>query len=85
MRESAANVGSNAIVAAREHCKQWMDRLKGVEHVPFREPDYINLLRASLVAASLGMFSVDGRIGRQPLTESLESADKELNTNAASQ
>lgn len=84
VRDAVASIGSEAIVAAREHCDQFVDLLDDVEHAAYRDPDRVNLFRASLVAASLGMFSVDGRIGRRPLKESLESADKEWDTNAAS-
>ena len=84
-KETTAYIGSEAIVAAQEHCQHWAELLDGVDHVPYREPDRVNLFRASLVAASLGMFNVDGRIGRRPLKESLESADKKLERNAASQ
>ena len=85
VKDAVVSIGCDAIAAARVHCEQWTDLLDDVEHVAYREPDRVNLLRASLVAASLGLFSVDGRIGCRPLNESLESADKELDTNATSQ
>lgn len=78
-------VGEQGIDATHNHCAQWIARLRDVEKAPFREPDQTNLLRATLVAASLGMFSVDGRRGRRPLQEALNAAQKEQVDHAASQ
>ena len=85
VRSGSCSIGEQAIDAARDHCDGWVARLKDVENAPFREPDQTNLMRATLVAASLGMFSVDGRRGRRPLQEALVAAQKERNTDAAGQ
>lgn len=46
--------------AARASARAWRDRFRRQERVPFNEADFINLFRASLVAASLGLFGRGG-------------------------
>jgi len=44
------------IAAARKNAQAWRDRFRRQYRLPFNGSDHLNLLRASLVAASLGFF-----------------------------
>lgn len=44
------------VEAARTNARRWHDRFCRQDRLPFNEADYINLFRASLVGASLGLF-----------------------------
>jgi len=66
-------VSDPQIAAAFENAKGWADKLKHCKPVAFRHADHINLLLASLVAASLGAFGAHRRSARRPLLEVLES------------
>ena len=63
------------IAAATLNAGRWADKLRHCKPVAFRQADHINLLLASLVAASLGTFGSPGRADRRPLLEVLESSN----------
>ena len=66
---AADTLSKTLLRAARASADGWRDRFSRQEHVPFNDGDHVNLLRALLVAASLGLFGVSRGPG-----ESLESA-----------
>jgi adenine-specific DNA methylase len=61
------------VAAASLNARSWADRLAHCKPVAFRPADHVNLLLASLVAASLGTYGSHGRSARRPLLEVLES------------
>jgi putative DNA methylase len=67
-------VTQSQVDAASENARCWADKLMHCKPVAFRHADHINLLLASLIAASLGTFGSHGRSARRPLLEVLESS-----------
>lgn len=49
-------LGAHATRRATRHAAAWRDRLASGRRLPFREADFLNLRRACLVAAALGLF-----------------------------
>lgn len=72
VRERRLFLSASQIAAARRHASAWENRLDKCQHTAFRDVDHENLLRATLVAASLGMFGRPCRDGR-PLLDALTS------------
>ena len=62
------------IESARTSSRQWRERFRRQDRVPFNVADYVNLFRASLVAASLGLFGKSGA-EQTPLGTALNEAD----------
>lgn len=62
------------IRAARASVDGWRDRFRRQDRLPFNDSDYVNLLRASLVAASLGFFGHSSSADIE-LKSALENAD----------
>ena len=61
-----------ALHLAKEHCAAWSARLSIHSAPPFREPDRLNLRRASIVAGAFGMF------GRVPEGSEMIPLDRAL-------
>ncbi len=60
---------------ANDHAQRWAKRLSRASRVAFREVDRANLLSATLVAASLGMFGPPAEVRRaRPLHDVLEES-----------
>jgi hypothetical protein len=53
-KRRALRVGCDQLLAAKDSCARWEQRLKGDKR--FRREDALNLRRAHIVAAALGMF-----------------------------
>lgn len=70
----ATSLSMVQVEAARANAHAWRERFRRQDRLPFNDADYVNLLRASLVAASLGLY---GRQSRQlvELRSALEDAD----------
>lgn len=52
----ADTLSERQINAARTNARQWRKRFRRQERLPFNDADFANLFRASLVAASLGLY-----------------------------
>lgn len=63
-RESNLYLSESQIANASHHASAWAHRLEKCEHATFRVVDHENLLRATLLAGSLGMFGRPVRRGR---------------------
>lgn len=50
------NLSKEQVEAARANARRWRDRFRRQDRLPFNDADYINLFRASLVGASLGIY-----------------------------
>lgn len=70
---SAPMITRAAVTAASRHVRRWERSLSNVP-TEFRAADRLNLLSASLVAASLGMFGPNSGPSAQPLLDALESS-----------
>lgn len=60
--------------AAKLNAAGWRDRLHRHGKLPFTKTDFVNLHRASLVAASLGLYNDGGAAQRTPLRVAIEAA-----------
>lgn len=61
------------IRVARENALGWHRRFRRQEHIQFSEADFVNLFRASLIAAGLGLYG-PGKGGGTPLRVALHQA-----------
>jgi adenine-specific DNA methylase len=50
------NLSKQQIAAARANARGWRDRFRRQDRLPFNDSDFVNLFRASLVGASLGLY-----------------------------
>jgi len=67
------SLAAEQIEAARKNTRRWRDRFRRQHRLPFNDADFANLLRASLVAASLGLYGKSGRRSTA-LRDALEAA-----------
>lgn len=51
-----ANLSKEQVAAARANVRRWRDRFRRQDRLPFNDADFANLLRATLVGASLGLY-----------------------------
>lgn len=71
------SAGSGPAGDAAAHARSWEVRLNARKGSPFGTADQANLQRASLVAAALGMFGGDNRLGSRSLRELLSEVDQQ--------
>lgn len=62
------------IDAARVNARRWRERFRRQDRIPFNNADFINLFRASLACASLGLYGNSKSIRGTTLVDALEGA-----------
>lgn len=70
------SAGAGPAASAAAHARSWAARLSALEGSPFSSADRANLRSAALVAAALGMFGGDNRLGGCPLRGLLADVNK---------
>lgn len=54
--EPSERLSKEQLSAARSNARRWRDRFRRQDRLPFNDADFVNLFRASLVGASLGLY-----------------------------